>query len=252
LIKDVYEALRAGAAWNETLFIVTYDEHGGFYDHVSPPSSVPPPDDIPSFPDSFDFTRGGVRIPTLLVSPWIKKGTVISDPTPAQKPANNSVFELTSIPATMKKMFELDGDLSNRSAWAATFESYLEDLTEPRTDCVTKLPDVPDALTEEAASWEANRPLNDLQADYVRLVSHIQGESARHITHQRHGGAFVRKHTNVILQGGGLHGLHNCDVCKAKGNNCWFPKFRPPQNCGRYATREACEEASYAAVWCGE
>ena len=37
LIKNVYEALRNGPLWNETLFIINYDEHGGFYDHVPPP-----------------------------------------------------------------------------------------------------------------------------------------------------------------------------------------------------------------------
>ena len=44
--KDIYEALRAGPAWEETLFIVTWDEHGGFYDHVVPPAeNIPPPGD---------------------------------------------------------------------------------------------------------------------------------------------------------------------------------------------------------------
>jgi len=36
-MKNVYEALRNGPLWNETLFIINYDEHGGFYDHVPPP-----------------------------------------------------------------------------------------------------------------------------------------------------------------------------------------------------------------------
>eukprot|EP00940_MAST-03C_sp_MAST-3C-sp2_P001310 g1310.t1 len=189
--------------------------------------SVPAPgDNIPSYPDDFDFTRGGIRIPTLLVSPWIRRNTVISDPTPAQKPSNDSVFELTSIPATMKKMFGLDAHLSNRSAWAATFESFIEDLAEPRTDCIEKLPDVPAALTEEAAAWEADRPLNDLQQDYVRVLSHVQGESAQHITHQRHGGEWVKEHVRAILSGDGLQGLQNCGACQAKGANCWFPKSR--------------------------
>jgi len=43
-IKDVYEAVRASPLWNETLLIITYDEHGGFYDHISPPDhNVPGP-----------------------------------------------------------------------------------------------------------------------------------------------------------------------------------------------------------------
>jgi phospholipase C len=76
LIKQVYEALRAGPGWGRTLFLVTYDEHGGFYDHVAPPArGVPSPDGIPA-PNGFAFDRLGVRVPTLAISPWIEAGTV--------------------------------------------------------------------------------------------------------------------------------------------------------------------------------
>jgi phospholipase C len=45
-LQDIYEALRASPAWKDTLFVITYDEHGGFFDHVPPPSEgVPPPGD---------------------------------------------------------------------------------------------------------------------------------------------------------------------------------------------------------------
>jgi phospholipase C len=44
LIKKVYEALRASPQWEETLFLITYDEHGGFYDHVAPPDQGVPGD----------------------------------------------------------------------------------------------------------------------------------------------------------------------------------------------------------------
>jgi phospholipase C len=40
----VYEALRASPQWEETLFLITYDEHGGFYDHVAPPDQGIPGD----------------------------------------------------------------------------------------------------------------------------------------------------------------------------------------------------------------
>ena len=62
LIHDVYEALRSGPGWAQTLLIITYDEHGGCYDHVPPPSGATPPDnDAGEF--GFDFTRFGVRVP---------------------------------------------------------------------------------------------------------------------------------------------------------------------------------------------
>ena len=97
--KDIYEAIRASPAWEDTLYIITYDEHGGFYDHVIPPSvNIPPPGDGEvSIPDPhFKFDRLGVRIPTILISPWIKAGTVIGAPGPeATKPAENSEYVLS-------------------------------------------------------------------------------------------------------------------------------------------------------------
>src|ERR1700736_4136229 len=69
LIADTYNALRANEElWNSTLFLLFYDEHGGFYDHVVPPSAVPP-DDC-SF--GYDFKQLGIRVPALLVSPWVE------------------------------------------------------------------------------------------------------------------------------------------------------------------------------------
>lgn len=68
LIKHVYDVLRASPRWNDTLLIVTYDEHGGFFDHVQPPHA-PAPDEVASVDPPFDFTRVGVRIPTIMASP---------------------------------------------------------------------------------------------------------------------------------------------------------------------------------------
>lgn len=76
-VKEVYEALRSSPQWNETLLVITYDEHGGFYDHVpTPVKGVPSPDGIlgPE-PFLFGFDRLGVRVPTIMVSPWIEKST---------------------------------------------------------------------------------------------------------------------------------------------------------------------------------
>ncbi|MBA0589168.1 hypothetical protein Gorai_017931, partial [Gossypium raimondii] len=77
LVKEVYEILRASPQWNQTLLVITYDEHGGFYDHVHTPYiNVPSPDgNTGPAPSFFKFDRLGVRVPTIMVSPWIKKGT---------------------------------------------------------------------------------------------------------------------------------------------------------------------------------
>lgn len=71
LIADVYNAVRSNAElWESTLLVVAYDEHGGFYDHVSPPAAIPPD----NHKEEYTFDRLGVRVPALLISPWLGKG----------------------------------------------------------------------------------------------------------------------------------------------------------------------------------
>lgn len=70
LIADVYNAIRSNdALWESTLLVITYDEHGGFYDHVTPPPAVAP-DDL-RVDSAYGFNQLGVRVPALLVSPWV-------------------------------------------------------------------------------------------------------------------------------------------------------------------------------------
>ncbi|KAJ5117452.1 hypothetical protein N7448_011084 [Penicillium atrosanguineum] len=82
LIKNVYTALRASPHWNQTLFVLTFDETGGFHDHVPPPLA-PRPDELTYIEEApngenytFPFDRLGGRVPTLLISPWVAKGAV--------------------------------------------------------------------------------------------------------------------------------------------------------------------------------
>eukprot|EP00211_Chloroparvula_japonica_P002153 CAMPEP_0119124030 /NCGR_PEP_ID=MMETSP1310-20130426/3771_1 /TAXON_ID=464262 /ORGANISM="Genus nov. species nov., Strain RCC2339" /LENGTH=485 /DNA_ID=CAMNT_0007113917 /DNA_START=81 /DNA_END=1534 /DNA_ORIENTATION=+ len=130
ILKQVYEALRTSPYWDETLLIVTYDESGGFWDSVPPPTNVSSPcASCRSQPDSFSFQRLGPRIPTILISPWVDSRVV------------DTVFETASIPASVRQIFGLSSPpLSPRSAEAATFESLFR--TEPRTDTVETLPPV--------------------------------------------------------------------------------------------------------------
>ncbi|MFF3820354.1 alkaline phosphatase family protein [Streptomyces bluensis] len=80
LIYDTYQALRGGPDWAKTLLVITYDEHGGCYDHVPPPAGATPPANIMGVEFDFDFTRFGVRVPTVLVSPLIEPGSVFRVP----------------------------------------------------------------------------------------------------------------------------------------------------------------------------
>ena len=76
-IKDIYEALRASPQWENTLWVLTFDETGGFHDHVKPPLAVRPDnltytEKTPNGANyTFEFDRLGGRIPTWLISPWI-------------------------------------------------------------------------------------------------------------------------------------------------------------------------------------
>lgn len=81
LLNDVYTAIRRsntanGSNYQNTLFVVTFDEGGTCFDHVPPPSATPPGDGYPG-QFGFNFDRLGQRIPTLLVSAYIEAGTVI-------------------------------------------------------------------------------------------------------------------------------------------------------------------------------
>ncbi len=128
LIAEVYDALRASAYWEKCLLVVLYDEHGGFYDHVPPPDHVPNPDGKIATDPPFDFTRLGVRVPAILVSPWVEKGQV-----------DSTVYEHASIPATLRVLFNLPASLTARDQAANTFENILS-LRTPRSDTPLTLP----------------------------------------------------------------------------------------------------------------
>lgn len=197
--KDIYEALRSSPAWNNTLFVITFDEHGGFYDHVPPPMMhVPAPDNETSYPDKgFKFDRLGIRVPTILISPWIPKGTVVSRAPAAQCPTKDSEYDLTSIMSTARKLLGIDlPPLTKRDAWSSTFEHVVSE-TEPRTDCPVHLPDA--NPPQISAELEASLPLNDLQKHITTVLSHIASkgqhdEEAPPLKVQGQVGEFVRHH----------------------------------------------------------
>ncbi len=123
LVASVYNAIRANESlWNETLLIVLCDEHGGFYDHVSPPFGAVPPDFHQE--DGFKFDRYGVRVPAILVSPWVGSGVL------------KTQFDHTSILKYLIDKWEL-GPLGNRTARAETFAAAL--LKTARTETPPKI-----------------------------------------------------------------------------------------------------------------
>ncbi|MCG7535691.1 alkaline phosphatase family protein [Pseudoalteromonas sp. OOF1S-7] len=134
-LQAIYEALRQSPGWDKTLLIITYDEHGGCYDHVPPPENAAQPKDCPDN-DGFNFQRFGVRVPTVLVSPRIPAGTVfrISEPDTdlnANSPAPTAL-DHTSILATLEQRFGLS-PLTDRDAAAPDIGNVLS-LSTPRSD----------------------------------------------------------------------------------------------------------------------
>jgi phospholipase C len=126
-IATIYNAIKSNAdLWKSTALLITYDEHGGIYDHVVPPAC--PPDGFAASPNDtgtgreFRFDRLGVRVPAILVSPWIPKGTVVSD----------RVFEHASIPATVTRFFL--GDYDQRSPREKLAEIFVEPKNQPLDD----------------------------------------------------------------------------------------------------------------------
>jgi phospholipase C len=79
-VASVVDAVINGPAWDKTLLIWTYDEHGGYYDHVPPPAALPPdsiPPAVPAGQSAYDgFGRYGFRVPFTLVSPWARPNYV--------------------------------------------------------------------------------------------------------------------------------------------------------------------------------
>jgi hypothetical protein len=118
-------ALRKGPGWNKTLLIVTYDEHGGCYDHVAPPTNAVPPDNTAG-EYGFDFKRFGLRVPTVLISPLIPPGTVF------RVPAGTTPLDHTSILKTIEQRWQLPA-LTKRDAAAPGVGAVLS-LNAPRTD----------------------------------------------------------------------------------------------------------------------
>lgn len=154
LIYNVYQHIHKNKSlWESSVLVITYDEHGGLYDHVSPPTCVSP-DGKKSEDPPFDFTRLGVRVPTVIVSPYIDPGRV-----------SHIQFDHTSIIATVRNLLtgaHNDGVLGNRAAAANTFDvPSILNRDEPRQDN----PNIP--ISPEPPISTTPVLTNDLQQEQV-------------------------------------------------------------------------------------
>lgn len=172
LIADVYETLRSNNnVWTKSALIITYDEHGGFYDHVAPPAAVnpdginsPAPGDKASYAPQFKFDRLGLRVPAVIVSPWVGQGVVES-----------SVLQHTSILVTAREIFGISKSLTKRDAAASSFTKLFSQAI-PRTDAPLTLARAPLPQITAAADdvrHPLNQSLDDTQREILLGVHHL-------------------------------------------------------------------------------
>lgn len=148
LVRAVYNALLNGAngLWTKTLLVVTYDEHGGFYDHVVP---GPAEDKRP------DFRQYGVRVPAFVISPWVARGTVC-----------HTTFDHASVLRAILRKFcqKKDGTVPSMTDRVDNAKEIFPLLAEPspRTDC-TEAP-----VFEESERYFVTLELPGMEAEVER------------------------------------------------------------------------------------
>lgn len=149
LIAHVYNAIRRNEAlWQKTLLVVLYDEHGGFYDHAEPPVAESPDGKIS--PEGCDFRRLGVRVPALLISPWVQAGVF---PAPEERLKH---FDHTSLLRYVSDKWGLPA-LTKRAETAENFVDVLSKLVVPRTDTPASIQPPAEHLKDHLLFAQADR-----------------------------------------------------------------------------------------------
>lgn len=161
LIKNTYEALRRSPIWDSSMLIITYDEHGGFYDHVAPPAARATGSTGRKY--GFAFDQLGPRVPAIVVSPLIPKNLI-----------DHRTYEHSTVVATLTRLFNLD-ELTARSARTADLKP-LARLDAPRTDAPMTLPDpmggaIARVVRTPFEQSVAGHPQQPIEADPTGMVA---------------------------------------------------------------------------------
>jgi phospholipase C len=167
LVAEVYDAVRKGKSWLRTLLVITFDEHGGCYDHFPPPKGAVPPVASPDYPleEGFRFDRFGVRVPTIFVSPYVAPGTVV-------RAAGAVPFDHTSLIRTICRRWGLE-PLTDRDRAAEDVGAV---LTLPDAEARRETPAMtPRPYTPRSPDQEHEGLLSGFQRDLARLIAHVFG-----------------------------------------------------------------------------
>ncbi len=203
LVADVYNALRANKPlWDSTLFVLFYDEHGGFYDHVSPPPALPP-DEYAGYP----FTRYGVRVPALLISPWVAQ-TISS-----------TLFDHTSVLRYLIDKWGL-GSLGKRAAVANSIGALITDTKRSGTLPSITIPQ--NILASLAASSaQAAAVVSGHHKALVLLMNSLEEEAT-----DRGGNWITRAWRNLYRPAAKVGAILPADVAQARADFGQYFKSR--------------------------
>jgi phospholipase C len=178
-VSYIYHILKSNPdVWNKTLFIVTYDEHGSFYDHVVPPGNIP--GSPQSYDEHADFKQMGVRVPGIVIGPWVKKGYVA-----------HAQYDHCSILSTLYDRFDLayDGEgyqnerVKNTPTLGDVIDTGLTAADTPRAPA-----DIPQLEFSESEIMDfANAPFPDGQPELVKEIE--RGRIPREHDHRAYRGA---------------------------------------------------------------
>ena len=186
LVAEIYNSLRNSLYFTKTLLIILYDEHGGTYDHVPPPPVIPP--ESPRKDQVFAFDRLGCRVPAVVVSPYIPKGTIF------RAPEGSQPFDHTSVIQTLRKRFDLGPPLTQRDANAPDLFSLLS-LSAPTNLGLKELPQIP--IPETLFSNRKLLPMTNL-AKQIQLIAPYLPDFSKITDVNEHIRTLVTKPVDII------------------------------------------------------
>lgn len=161
LVAYIYNLLNTNKkVFNKTLFVVTFDEHGGFYDHVEPPACVPP-DDLMNDEYQFKFDKLGIRVPTILISNKFKSSHI-----------DSTLYDHSSIIKTVLQNFGIASHLTNRDKNANNIiEPNVLQRKKQKLDEVPLHQVLADNIVRSSKQEEV--VLNEFQKDLMELTRNV-------------------------------------------------------------------------------